>query len=134
MPAYRASRCDLNTWTFFFAIIARRTRRISSSLFPENITPQITSIQPDSGLVKNPSGLTADVLPHHGDAAYPTAGDLRPTGDDLHQTAADRFPDADDHRRDEGVLHAAVGDRRCSPDRGERRAGVRPSSFRSACR
>jgi hypothetical protein len=29
---------------------------------PENITPQITSIQPDSGLVKNPSGLTADDL------------------------------------------------------------------------
>src|SRR5688500_15013046 len=58
MPAYRASRCDLNTCTSLRAIIALRTRRISSSLLPENITPQITSIQPDSGLVKNPSGVT----------------------------------------------------------------------------
>jgi hypothetical protein len=28
-------------------MIARRTRRMSSSLFPLNITPQITSIQPE---------------------------------------------------------------------------------------
>ena len=45
-PAYRSSRCDLNTCTRFFAISARRTRRMSSSLLPLNITPQITSIQP----------------------------------------------------------------------------------------
>src|SRR5687768_2886751 len=46
MPAYRASRCDLNTCTFLRAITARRTRRMSSSLFPLNITPLITSIHP----------------------------------------------------------------------------------------
>src|SRR6058998_3722695 len=46
MPAYRASRCDLNTWTLLRAITARRTRRMSSSLLPLNITPLITSIQP----------------------------------------------------------------------------------------
>src|ERR1051325_10456512 len=31
---------------------------MSSSLFPLNITPQMTSIHPRSGLVKNPSGVT----------------------------------------------------------------------------
>src|SRR5437868_3086527 len=36
----------LNTSTRLRAIIARRRRRISSSLLPENIGPQITSIQP----------------------------------------------------------------------------------------
>jgi hypothetical protein len=36
----------LNTCTRLFAISARRTRRMSSSLFPLNITPQMTSIQP----------------------------------------------------------------------------------------
>src|ERR1700693_3573284 len=46
MPAYRASRWDLNTCTRFRAMIARRTRRISSSLLPLNITPAITSIHP----------------------------------------------------------------------------------------
>src|SRR6202163_2932364 len=46
MPAYGASRWDLNTCTLFRAIIARRTRRISSSLLPLNITPAITSIHP----------------------------------------------------------------------------------------
>src|SRR4051812_29611968 len=58
MPAYRSSRCDLNTCTLLRAIMARRTRRMSSSLLPLNITPHTTSIQPDSGLVKKPSGLT----------------------------------------------------------------------------
>src|SRR3981081_3306013 len=46
MPAYGASRWDLNTWTRFRPMIARRTRRISSSLLPLNITPAITSIHP----------------------------------------------------------------------------------------
>src|ERR1041384_5735732 len=36
----------LNTSTRLRAIMARRRRRISSSLLPENIGPQITSIQP----------------------------------------------------------------------------------------
>ena len=31
---------------------------MSSSLFPLNMTPQITSTQPLSGLAKKPSGLT----------------------------------------------------------------------------
>src|SRR3981081_2367330 len=46
MPAYRASRWDLNTCTLFRAMIARRTRRMSSSLLPLNITPAMTSIHP----------------------------------------------------------------------------------------
>src|SRR4030081_3482114 len=46
MPAYRASRWDLNTCTRFRAMIARRTRRMSSSLLPLNITPAMTSIHP----------------------------------------------------------------------------------------
>src|SRR6202521_4998323 len=46
MPAYLASRWDLNTCTLFRAIIARRTRRMSSSLLPLNITPAMTSIHP----------------------------------------------------------------------------------------
>jgi len=36
----------LNTCTRRRAMIARRTRRMSSSLLPENMTPLITSIQP----------------------------------------------------------------------------------------
>ena len=36
----------LKTSTRLRAIMARRSRRISSSLFPENIGPQITSIHP----------------------------------------------------------------------------------------
>jgi hypothetical protein len=46
----------LNTWTRFLAISDRRTRRISSSLLPENITPATTSIQPPA--VWNPSGTS----------------------------------------------------------------------------
>src|SRR5450759_1414129 len=46
MPAYLASRCDLNTCTRFRAMMERRTRRMSSSLLPLNITPAITSIHP----------------------------------------------------------------------------------------
>src|SRR6202011_5825974 len=46
MPAYLASRWDLNTCTRFRAMIARRTRRMSSSLLPLNITPAMTSIHP----------------------------------------------------------------------------------------
>src|ERR1700687_53263 len=46
MPAYLASRWDLNTCTLFRAIIARRTRRMSSSLLPLNMTPAMTSIHP----------------------------------------------------------------------------------------
>src|ERR1700686_1537370 len=46
MPAYRGSRCDLNTCTRFRALIRRRTRRISSSLLPLNMTPAMTSIHP----------------------------------------------------------------------------------------
>src|SRR3989442_16015094 len=38
--------CDVKTWTRFLAMAARRTRRTSSSLLPENITPAMTSIQP----------------------------------------------------------------------------------------
>src|SRR5690242_21535049 len=40
-------------------MIARRTRRMSSSLLPLNITPQITSIQPARPLEKEPSEITA---------------------------------------------------------------------------
>src|SRR5580704_8381583 len=36
----------LNIWTRCFAISARRNRRMSSSLLPENIGPTTTSIQP----------------------------------------------------------------------------------------
>src|ERR1700716_1731807 len=46
MPAYRASRWDLNTCTLFRPMIALRMRRMSSSLFPLNITPAMTSIHP----------------------------------------------------------------------------------------
>src|SRR5206468_10757040 len=46
IPPYLASRCDLNTWTLLRAMTARRTRRISSSLLPLNITPATTSIHP----------------------------------------------------------------------------------------
>src|SRR5690349_2152203 len=61
MPAYRSSKCDLKTCTFLFAMIARRTRRMSSSLLPLNITPQTTSIQPARPLEKEPSEITAAV-------------------------------------------------------------------------
>src|SRR5690606_16046027 len=43
---YRSSIAGLNTWTGMRAIAARVTRRISSSLLPENIGPQMTSIHP----------------------------------------------------------------------------------------
>src|SRR5215208_4306634 len=46
MPAYRSSRCDLNTCTLLRAMMARRTRRMSSSLLPLNMTPAMTSIHP----------------------------------------------------------------------------------------
>src|SRR5213593_328772 len=46
-PAYRASRWDLKTCTCLRAMTARRTRRISSSDFPLNITPEMTSIHPE---------------------------------------------------------------------------------------
>src|SRR4051812_37932089 len=36
----------LNTCTRFRAMVARRRRRINSSLLPENMGPQTTSIQP----------------------------------------------------------------------------------------
>src|ERR1035438_3397722 len=36
----------LNTCTLLRAIMARRSRRINSSLLPENMGPQITSIHP----------------------------------------------------------------------------------------
>ena len=36
----------MKTWTRFRAIIDRRTRRMSSSLLPLNMTPAMTSIQP----------------------------------------------------------------------------------------
>jgi hypothetical protein len=45
-PAYRSSSRLLNSCTRLRAIVARRTRRNSSSLFPLNITPAMTSIQP----------------------------------------------------------------------------------------
>src|SRR3954453_16821044 len=112
MPAYLASRCDLNTCTRLRAIIARRTRGMSSSLFPLNITPQITSIQPDSGLVKNPSGLTAVVLPCHEEAACLTGDDLRPGAACLHVLA---------HGARQDELHPSI-------DRDERRPLGQPSS------
>src|SRR5271166_2809610 len=43
----------LNTCTRFRAILARRRRRINSSLLPENIGPQITSIQPILPVIKS---------------------------------------------------------------------------------
>src|SRR6266478_4110471 len=43
----------LKTWTRLRAMIARRERRISSSLLPENIGPQITSIQPRLPVTKS---------------------------------------------------------------------------------
>ena len=42
----RASMRGLKIWTFWRAICARRTRRISSSLLPLNMLPTMTSIQP----------------------------------------------------------------------------------------
>src|SRR6185436_20940232 len=42
----RESNSGLKTCTFCRAIFARRKRRISSSDFPENIDPAITSTQP----------------------------------------------------------------------------------------
>src|SRR5215475_2175039 len=66
MPPYRSSRCDLNTWTFLRAMIARRTRRMSSSLFPLNITPQMTSIQPVAVPATKPSEITRVSFDHCG--------------------------------------------------------------------
>src|SRR6185312_2534881 len=43
---YRSSMCDLNTCTFFLAMMARRTGRMGAALLPLNITPAITSIHP----------------------------------------------------------------------------------------
>src|SRR5712692_1026743 len=43
---YRSSSAGLNTCTRCRAICARRTRRISSSLFPLNMLPQMTSMRP----------------------------------------------------------------------------------------
>src|ERR1700730_13781882 len=43
----------LNTCTRLRAIMARRSRRINSSLFPENIGPQIASIHPKLPLTKS---------------------------------------------------------------------------------
>ncbi|MNL35188.1 hypothetical protein D3C87_1572020 [compost metagenome] len=43
---YRVSMIGLKTWTCCLAISARRTRRISSSVLPQYMEPQISSIQP----------------------------------------------------------------------------------------
>src|ERR1700676_2080514 len=65
----------LNTWTRFRAIRARRSRRISSSLLPENMGPQTTSIQTILPVIKsmiNGEPLYADAAAgtvfanHHG--------------------------------------------------------------------
>src|SRR5262245_15915335 len=48
-PANRSSTRGLKSWTFWRAIWARRTRRISSSLLPLNMLPVMTSIHPDRG-------------------------------------------------------------------------------------
>src|ERR1700676_524808 len=65
----------LNTWTRFRAIRARRSRRISSSLLPENMGPHTTSIQPILPVIKsmiNGEPLYADAAAgtvfanHHG--------------------------------------------------------------------
>ena len=42
----RVSSADLKTWTCLRACIARRTSRISSSVFPENMLPQMTVTDP----------------------------------------------------------------------------------------
>jgi hypothetical protein len=44
------SSAGLNVWTGSRAIRDRVTRLINSSLLPENIGPQMTSIHPDDGL------------------------------------------------------------------------------------
>ena len=54
--AYRESMRGLKIWTRCFAMIARRSRRMSSSLFPENMLPQITSIQPSCVLTSAMEG------------------------------------------------------------------------------
>src|SRR6267143_4374449 len=46
LAAYRSSMAGLKICTRCRAISARRSRRINSSLFPENIGPTTTSIQP----------------------------------------------------------------------------------------
>src|SRR5580704_6162661 len=46
LSEYRLSITGLNTCTRLRAIMARRNRRISSSLLPENMGPQIASIHP----------------------------------------------------------------------------------------
>src|SRR5580700_11353083 len=46
---YRLSRSGLKIWTLRRAIWARRNRRMSSSVFPLNMLPVITSIQPCCG-------------------------------------------------------------------------------------
>ena len=45
----RLSMSGLKIWTFWRAICARRSRRISSSLLPLNMLPVMTSIQPCCG-------------------------------------------------------------------------------------
>jgi hypothetical protein len=50
--AYRVSALGLNISTFSFAIVARFNLRINSSLLPENIDPQITSMLPPYSLLR----------------------------------------------------------------------------------
>src|SRR6267143_6023897 len=45
----------LKIWTFCFAIWARRSRRMSSSLLPLNMLPVMTSIQPCCGWLRTTS-------------------------------------------------------------------------------
>lgn len=48
---YRVSTCGLKISTFRLAIFARFSRRINSSVLPENIDPHTTSIHPDLDLL-----------------------------------------------------------------------------------
>ncbi len=59
-------------------MIARRTRRMSSSLLPLNITPQITSIHPARPLEKEPSEITRAA--RGADRAGPAEVDRRSRG------------------------------------------------------
>ena len=56
----------LKVWTGTRAMRDLVTRRISSSLLPENIGPQMTSIHPDCGLRYIQSSVVTDHMPDRG--------------------------------------------------------------------
>src|SRR5579872_3500973 len=113
----RVSSADLNTWTRFRACIARRTRRISSSVLPENMLPHITVTEPrDAHELANADSFSAACTPGRCDG--PSARQRQPNP----QRAVSRR-----HRR---TLGETLPSSLC---RGLRMGTVRASSQYSCC-